>query len=223
MNKDVKKLLWVAVAVVVVIGGGWLAYNASQPQNLPKADPKLLTNDQSHTSAQGTRTYPVTLVEFGDYQCPACGFAEPIVEKILADNPNVKLVFRNFPLAMHQHAILAAEAAEAAGAQGKFWAMHNAISLNQDIWSQMANPLDAFVEIAKQLKLDVTKFKQDVTNNKFAAIINKDVQDGTAAGVHATPTFFINGRQYLGDLNYASLQAAVSEVLKEDSTQQKTN
>lgn len=220
MNKEFKKLLWIGLVVVVIIGGGIWAYNASQKPVQPTVDPKLLTTADSHTTETGTRTYAVTIVEFGDYQCPACAYAEPIMEKILKDNPQVKLVFRNFPLPMHEFSDLAAEAAEAAGAQGKFWEMHNAIYANQEIWVKMSTPLDAFAEMAKQLNLDVEKFKQDVQNKKFADRINKDRQDGIALGVQGTPSLFINGRQYIGGLDVNLIQLAIDQAQQESSTQQ---
>lgn len=221
MNKDIKKLIWIGAVALVVIGGGIFAFTATKPTtNLPKADPKLLIGTDSHTSEEGTRTYTGTIVEFGDYQCPACAYAQPIVKQVMAANPQIKLVFRNFPLPMHPFSSLAAEAAEAAGAQGKFWEMHDAIYLNQDLWVAMQTPMDAFVEMATKLNLDVEKFKQDVTNNKFADRINKDRQDGIAVGIQGTPTFFINGRQYTGGLNYATMQLAIDEMAKQTATQE---
>ena len=228
MTNDIKKLIWIGVAAIIVIAGGILAYNATKPpQILTQADPKLLSNENSHSTENGTLSYPVTMVEFGDYQCPACGYAQPIVEKVLADNPKVKLISRNFPLAQHQNALVAAEAAEAAGAQGKFWEMHKALYTNQDIWSTMATPMDAFVEMAKQLNLDVEKFKQDVQANKFADIITKDRNDGIALGINSTPSFFINGKLYMGGLSYVTMQAALNQAAgittdTQQTTQQST-
>lgn len=222
MKKELKKLLWVGLAAVVIIGGGILAYNAALPQNIPAADPNLLVKKDSHSTEQGARNYTITIVEFGDYQCPACGYVEPMIEKLLAEYPQAKLVFRNFPLPGHQNAMIAAEAAEAAGAQGKFWEMHNAIYLNQEIWSKMETPMDAFVEMAKKLNLDLEKFKQDVQNHAHVERINKDRDDGVALGVNSTPTFYINGRKYLGGNSYVTLKLAIDEALQAQATQQVT-
>ncbi len=222
MKKESKKLLWIGLVVVVIIGGGVWAYNANQQPVAvtPTVNGNLLINANSHSTDQGTRTYPVTIVEFGDYECPACGYAEPIVEKILPADPQVRLVFRNFPLPQHQFALIAAEAAEAAGAQGKFWEMHNAIYANQDVWTTMQTPMDAFVEMAKKLNLDVAKFTADVNSNKYADIITKDRQDGITLGVDSTPTFYINGRQYLGGLDYNTMQLAIQDAMAPSATQQ---
>ncbi len=219
MKKEIKKLVWVGVIAVVLIGGGILTYNATKPAE-KKIDSTILVRANSHTTEQGTRTYPVTIVEFGDYQCPACAYVEPMVEKLLSEYPEVKLVFRHFPLPGHQHAMLASRAAEAAGEQGKFWEMHAAIYLNQDIWSRMTDATDAFVEMAKQLNLDVEKFKTDIASDKYDDFIVNDRKDGIDAGVNSTPSFFINGRKYLGGNNYLTLKLAVDEALKEANTQQ---
>ena len=211
MKKNGKNLLWTGLAIIVVLSGGFLLWNASQNTTTKTTpDPKLLTNSSSHTTAQGTRIYPVTLVEFGDYQCPACGVAEIYVEKILAEDAKVKLVFRNFPLtSIHKNALLAAEAAEAAGDQNKFWEMHNAIYVNQALWSDSDQAMDIFVNIAQKLNLDVAKFTADVKANKFADIIKKDQADGEALGVNHTPTFYINGKEYTGPNSFDALKAAV--------------
>jgi len=221
MKKETSKMLWIGLIVLILVGGGIWAYSAAQaPTANQTADPKLLTNSGSHSSETGTRVYPVTIVEFGDYECPACAYAEPIIEKILTDDPQVKLIFRNFPLQQHPYALLAAEAAEAAGAQGKFWEMHNTIYANQDLWVKMQNPMDAFTEIAKRLNLDMDKFTSDVNNNKYADLISKDRQDGVALGVNSTPTFYINGRQYLGGLDYNTIQLAIQQAMRDGTTQQ---
>lgn len=218
MNKESKKLFWIAIVIIAILGGGFFAWSTSQTADNTLADAKLLMNSTSHTTEKGTRIYPVTLVEFGDYQCPACGFAEAIVEKILADNPKVKLVFRNFPLAMHKNALLAAEAAEAAGAQGKFWDMHNVLYINQDLWSSAEDPMAVMLEIAKKINVpDLEKFKADVTAKKFASVISKDQQDGNALGVNSTPTFYINGKKYTGKNSLENLQKAIDDAATKEA------
>lgn len=222
MKKEAKKMIWIAVVVIVLIGGGIYAWNASQssPTTNPVVAQNLLMNANSHTNEVGTRTYPVTLIEFGDYECPACGAAYPIVKQLVANNPQIKFVFRNFPLSQHPFAQIAAEAAEAAAAQGKFWEMHDAIYANQNIWVTMQSPLDAFVKMATELGLNVQQFQSDVTSNKYAAVINKDMADGNALGIYQTPTFFINGQMYVGPTDYNDLQQAVNQAQQESATQQ---
>lgn len=199
MSQDTKIILGIGLATVVLIIGGafWLGQSSSKSAvqtASSSADPKLLIRSDSHQTASGSAQ--PTIVEFGDYQCPACGQAEPIVEQ--ARKLNANFVFRNFPLPQHRNALISAEAAEAAGEQGKFWEMHDRLYQNQTEWSESTDALTIFTGYAKDLGLDTTKFKDEVTSNKFADQINQDKNDGLALGVDSTPTFFINGQKLVG-------------------------
>lgn len=195
MTKEVKILI--AIALVVVVGGVLLAIYANpQPQD-PGAvvDSQSLIRDNSHMS--GKASAKVNVVEFGDFQCPACGAAHPIFKQVMdayKDNPEVNFVFRNFPLdSIHPNAHIGAEAAEAAGAQGKYWEMNNLLYEKQSEWSTNPDPIEILVGYAKGLGLNVDTFRQAVSQRLYANIIKADYTDGEKAGVNSTPTFFING------------------------------
>jgi len=145
---------------------------------------------------QGNASAALELVEYGDYQCPFCGAAYPIIKKIqrtLGDN--LKFVFRNFPLAeMHPNAFNAAVAAEAAGLQGKFWKMHDIIYENQE-----ALAWDDLFAYAKSLGLDLERFKKDISKQEIADRVENDFEGGIRSGVNGTPSFYINGKKYNGD------------------------
>ena len=146
----------------------------------------------------GSPNAKVTVVEFGDYQCPACAYINPAVKQVIATygaNPNFNFVFRNFPLAQHRNAQLAAEAAESAGEQGKFWEMHDKIYEAQNDWAESGSALDMFTGYAQALGVDVNKFKQAIEQKKFDDVIRADARDGDTLGVNSTPTFFINGEK----------------------------
>lgn len=149
-----------------------------------------------HDHAQGADQAPLELVEYGDYQCSYCGEAYPLVKAAQqALGPNLKLVFRNFPLAdAHPHAQAAALAAEAAGLQNKFWEMHDALYTHQ-------GQLDAahLVGYAKSLGLNVEHFQRDSQKKTLAAKIEADLESGVRSGVNGTPSFFVNGQKYDGD------------------------
>lgn len=212
MKKESKTLLWI-VAVVVVVGIGFVL---SSNGSAPLANSELLVRADSHTTATGVYNYPVTLVEFGDYQCPACGFAEPLVEKLLTDYGNqIKLVFRHFPLSQHKNALLAAQAAEAAGEQGKFWEMHRLLYTNQSAWGESDQALSFFLQYADQLKLNKETFTNDLQTQKFLSKVQNDQKDGNSLNIDATPTFFMNGKKYAGNLNYPSLKNSIDQALKE--------
>jgi protein-disulfide isomerase len=138
---------------------------------------------------------PVTLVEYGDYECPYCGMAHPVVKRAQRELKNqLRFVFRNFPLAeAHPHARLAAQAAEAAGAQGKFWEMHDMLFEHQD-----ALEVEDLVGYATALGLDTQKFTRDLADGTYAKRVRDDFRSGVKSGVNGTPTFFINGARYDG-------------------------
>jgi protein-disulfide isomerase len=160
---------------------------------------KLKSPVDKHDFISGPEKAKITLVEYGDYQCPYCGQAYPIVKKIqekLGDD--LRFVFRNFPLAeMHPHAMNAAEAALSAGEHGKFWQMHDSLYEHQ-------NALDDkhLVQYAEELGLDTSKFKNDLLNQTYSSRIEEDFLSGVRSGVNGTPTFFINGIRYDGSFEF---------------------
>ena len=151
---------------------------------------------------QGSETAPLTLVEYGDYQCPYCAAAYVNVSLVQDQlGPRLRFVFRNFPLTqVHPLAEIAAEAAEAAGAQGKFWEMHDALYENQPALSPVL-----IVALAQGLGLDIERFNEDVASGRFRERVKRDFMGGVRSGVAGTPTFFINGERYEGGWDEASL------------------
>ncbi|MFL6255113.1 MAG: thioredoxin domain-containing protein [Pyrinomonadaceae bacterium] len=146
--------------------------------------------------SRGNASSRVTLEEFSDFQCPACGGLEPGLRRVMKDyEDRVHFVFRNYPLPMHKYAFIAARAAEAAGAQGKFWEMHDLIYDNQKEWSDSTEPRTQFDSYATRLGLDVQRFKADMERQDLADRIKADYGRGTTIGVKGTPTVFLNGRE----------------------------
>lgn len=137
----------------------------------------------------------LTIVEYGDYQCPHCGKAHPVIKEMMAElGSQIRFVFRNFPLSeMHPYAKSAALAAEAAALQGKFWEMHDAIFENQnslnDHW---------LLDMAQQLELDMDKFRSDLNDESIVDRVEGDFESGMMSGVNGTPTFFVNGQKFDG-------------------------
>jgi protein-disulfide isomerase len=164
--------------------------------------------------AQGLANAPVTLVEYGDYECPYCGEAYPVLKEVQKKmGNNLRFVFRNFPITQsHPHAFAAAEAAEAAGAQGKFWEMHDILYEHQEDLEPQA-----LVSYAKMLKLDMERFVKDVNAGTFAAKIKHDFQTGVMSGVNGTPSLFINGERYDGSVDAESLLEVLQAVTPKNS------
>jgi Na+/H+ antiporter NhaA len=160
--------------------------------------------DRDHT--RGPDDAPVTLVEYGDFQCPYCGQAEQVIRELLADHgDDVRYVWRHLPLNdVHPWAQLAAEASEAANAQGKFWEMYEMLLTHQG-----ALGLGDLEDYARQLELDVDRFLDELRRHEFALRVSEDVNSADESGVSGTPTFFINGRRHYGAYDVATLSAAV--------------
>jgi protein-disulfide isomerase len=149
--------------------------------------------------ARGGERAAVTLEEFSDFQCPACGGLDPGLRKISRDyGERVRWVFRNFPLTtIHKYAFISARAAEAAGAQGKFWEMHDILYDNQKEWVEASEPRDLFASYASRLGLDVQRFRADLERQDLAERIMADLNRGNSLGVRGTPTIFVNGRELM--------------------------
>ncbi|MGQ0714656.1 MAG: DsbA family protein [Gemmatimonadaceae bacterium] len=149
----------------------------------------------SHDHIAGPDEAPVTLVEYGDLECPYCRMAHPIVKAVRgALGPRMRFVFRHFPLKeIHPHAPHAAEAAESAGAQGKFWEMHDIIFENQHALED-----SDLIRYAKSLGLDGDRIAQDLAGGTYTKKVRDDFRSGVRSGVNGTPTFFVNGQRFDG-------------------------
>lgn len=162
---------------------------------------------------KGAQDGKLTLVAFEDFQCPACGVYDPLVRQVLQDNKNVlKFVFKHFPLTqIHPNALLAAKASEAAGLQGKFWEMHDMLYDKQADWSTGINARDVIMTYASILKLNTSKFNEDLNSKTLEEKVLADFKEGVALGVQGTPSFFLNGKKIE---NPASLEAFNTLILE---------
>jgi protein-disulfide isomerase len=170
----------------------------------PGAKLRVPVNDSDH--ALGPKEAPIELVEYGDFQCPHCRQAFPVLE-LLRENlgQEMRLVYRHFPIsASHLDATNAARAAEAASRQGRFWEMHALLFKNQE-----ALDPDSLNGYAAALGLDMEQWAGDLESETVAGKVNADFQGGVRSGANKTPTFFLNGYRYDGDLDYASLLEAM--------------
>jgi Na+/H+ antiporter NhaA len=154
---------------------------------------------------RGPADAPVTLVEYGDFECPYCGQAEPVIRELLSDFGDLRYVWRHLPLNdVHQHGQVAAEAAEAAAAQGSFWEMYDLLLAHQD-----ALTVRDLVRYAEELRLDVERFREALRKRKYAPRVAEDVDSADESSVSGTPTFFINGRRHYGAYDIPTLSAEV--------------
>lgn len=180
----------------------------------PSAPGKLLDEPVDVSSygspSKGPANAPITLVEFSDFQCPYCAVAIGELDRLLKEHSrDVKLVFKQYPLETHPQAALAAAAAIAADKQGKFWPMHDALFAHR---SDLSRP--AILELAKKNGLDLVKFQSDWDSTETREIVVRDVQDGDRVRVEGTPTVFVNGQRFNGQVTAENLGAIIDEALK---------
>ncbi|MCA1816168.1 MAG: DsbA family protein [Acidobacteria bacterium] len=223
--KKLPVLIIVVVLVAAVAGGVFLMQKPSggTPQPSPPgtqgaSSPARSAADEAPPAhVRGRQDAPVMFEEFADFQCPTCGAMHGVVKQLVEKYPNqVGVAFRDFPLReMHKHAAEAARAAEAAGMQGKFWEMHDMLYDKQAEWKDPDDARTIFVGYAKSLGLDVQRFANDMDSSVVAMRVLADERRGQALGVHATPTFFINGRelQFEQSNTLDKLSAAVDAAL----------
>jgi protein-disulfide isomerase len=216
VSRESKFMVGFLVVAVVVLVGLFVINNKPTTPATATTSAAKVNGNELHKTGTGTK---VTVVEFGDYQCPACSEVEPIIEKLTANYATkITFVFRNYPLSIHPNALAAAEAAEAASAQGKVWEMHNKLYAAQKDWADLssADALNTFVGYAESLGLDTTKFKSDVTNKAYASIISADKADGDALTLSGTPSFFINNTIFKPGFvpTYDELTKAIDADLK---------
>ena len=212
MSKETKIISGVGIVFFALFA--FLIYKTSSGTPT-SSDPALLIGPSSYMT--GTKVAKGNVDEFGDFQCTACAYANPIVQQLIKfykDNPNVNFVFRHFPLPQHSNAMISAEAVESAGAQGKFWEMLDLVYSGQNEWSGNPKALDVFVGYAQKLGLDTKVFADSISQNKFQNVSTKDRSDGQTLGVNSTPTFFINGEKLVGIPGSEEFKKKIDEKLQ---------
>ena len=219
MKRYLPFVIVVGVALVT-FGSGTMLYRAKRPQvkNIPESQSVAARGDAS-AHVRGNPDAPVTLEEFGDFQCPPCGQFAGFVEELLKEyDSRLRVVFRNFPLPAHEHAREAALAAEAAGFQGKFWEMHDTLYREQLAWSKAPNTRELFESYAGTLGLDLEQFKKDMESDKARERVDSDHALGDFLGVKVTPTLFINNRPVdPQEKTPEGVRAAIKAALEEKS------
>jgi protein-disulfide isomerase len=184
MKKYIAVLIIAGLLLIAVVAGVFLY--RSRGNNDIAAQPPIAASTPS----------VVTLEEFGDYQCPPCAQLHPTLKEIKQQfGPNLNFVFRNLPLTIHKNALIAAQAAEAARVQNRFWEMHDLLYQNQDAWKDDKNPKSRFVKYAGDLGLDTARFEQDLFSDQVRFRLQADLDAAARLGINGTPTILINGRQ----------------------------
>ena len=189
-----KRFLIVLLVCVLGLIGVYVATSKKDTNTSGKSDS---SNSKLSNNVMGANAKGVVLVEYGDFQCPACGAYFPIVKEVVDKYKNdIQFQFRNFPLQqIHPNARAAARAADAAAKQNKYWEMHDLLYEQQKTWEQSTAVNTIFEGYAKQLGLDIAKFKTDFASSAVNETINADLAEGQRLGVNSTPTFFLQGKK----------------------------
>lgn len=206
-----KKFTIITLLLSLAILGAGLLLTGSSTDNSQPADIQISESDWQ----KGPDEAQLTLVEYSDFQCPACAKYYPIVSRLLNDFDQLKVVYRHFPISqIHANAQLAAQAAEAAGRQGKFWQMHDKLFDFQTLWSESDDPEEQFISFAEDLELDVNQFKNDLKSDEIKSQVEEDYLSGRRLGVNSTPTFFLNGERLQNPANYEVFKSIIQSRLE---------
>lgn len=210
MNNNTKKELkfWsitigiIAVVIFVIIG---LASVGGNIQTAPETD------DQSKGDVQAS----ATLIEYSDFQCPACASYQPLLKQLEGEyGAKLRIIYRHFPLTtIHANAQLAAQASEAASLQGQFWNMHDILFDKQSEWSQAFSPMDKFIEYATLLNLDIEKFKTDINSQVVKEAVAHDAAGAAGLGLQGTPSFFLNGKKINNPQSYDEFKQLIDKKI----------
>lgn len=194
MPQQNKNILLGIVSILLVLGSLWVVWKMTSSPSAQKKDEVVqnITISPDET-IKGDMNAPITLVEYSDFQCPACKLYSTTVTSVIDANADVRLVYRHFPLDQHQNARKAAAAAEAAGKQKKFFEYHDMLFDTQDDWGTSKDAEKKFVEFAQKLKLNVDTFKKDMASKDIQSAVEADYQSGIQIGVDSTPSFYLEG------------------------------
>ena len=234
MRRFLPVIIILAVAIVTAATAGWFYHEKMRPDAVkpPRAlaterelapsstippdiaAPSEVTPVADSLHARGAADALVTLEIYGDFQCPSCAKTTALIDEIEQSyGSKLRVVFHEFPLKMHAHALEAAMAAEAAGVQGHFWEMHDALYKYQDVWSKASNPGRFFGAYAETMGLNAEQFQTDLQSAQIKSLIMTQGDAGVARGVRNTPTLFINGQEVKGVFDPVILRAAIDAAL----------
>ena len=231
-NNTAVPVIIIGLVLVAVIGGAWYLYSQSKPATNANAKPgstpvkSATVNPNAPVGATppnmlGSPTAAVTVEEFADFQCPTCGSVHPIMKEIQSTyGSKIRFVFREFPLPMHDKGYDAAVAAEAAGLQGKFWAMQDQLFTNQQSWSGAgANAREIWAGYAQKIGLDVQQWQSDMSGIAAKSRVDQDLQRGKALNISSTPSILVNG-ELSPELTVAGIRRLIDAKLQEAAAAQ---
>ena len=219
------KFLVVGVIIALAVGVFWLMYRGGGSEDTTPAEtPEVLSPDEvsPEDHVKGPEDAVVTLVEYGDFQCPACGSYHPIIKQLSDEfSEDLKVVFRHYPLnSIHRHAQIASQAAEAAAQQGYFWEMHDILFERQTDWANVRDPRSLFLEYADELTLNTEQFEAYMNSAEAKAAVDADYDGGFAAGINSTPTFFVNGSKLSNPQGLEPFRQLIQQIIDTEKSEE---
>ena len=216
------KLQKIVIGLLILAGLGYGGYRFFQWINAPQPE---VTQTEIEVAGdewiKGNPEASITLVEYSDFQCPACKNYFPLVKRLSEELPDgLRIVYRQYPLtSIHRNAMDAAKASEAAGKQGKFWEMHDLLFENQDTWAADSSPKDKFEGYASEIGLDIEKYKADYDSDEVKDAVNEDITTANRLGLSSTPSFTLNGRKIENPNSYDVLKQLIEDEIQGYSIQ----
>jgi len=213
------KTTFISLVVLGVVGGGIFALAKYDGGGSGSGTALLVDAVVADDHTKGNLESPVVLVEYSDFQCPACGAYYPLVHQITDEfGDKITFAYRHFPLAqIHPNAELAARASEAAEIQGKFWEMHDMLFEHQRDWSDSRDAETIFASYAEELGLDKAKFLEDIDSSDVKARVRRDMESGNSMRIPGTPTFFLDGVQIQNPRSYDEFRALINSEIEKNS------
>lgn len=211
-----KNLIVFGLVIAVAAGAGYYFFFAPEQPEAPEQRSSAFSIDAlaENDHVKGVRDAKTILIEYSDFQCPACAAYQPMVKQIAQDfEGKVAIAYRHFPLQQHKHARIAAYAAEAADKQNKFWEMHDMIFETQKEWSSQSDARDIFIGYAEKLELDRAQFVADIDSEGIAKKVNEQYNSGIKVKVDGTPMFFLNGKKLATPRSYDDFKTMIEEAL----------
>lgn len=206
----------IIIAITTLVWAGFLASKSDGAAPAVNSGIEITTKPAERTEngwTKGNKEAKGELVEFADFECPACAQYEPVLNQLLNDVPELKLTYKHYPLPQHTRAPAAAVAAEAAGEQGKFAEMASILYRKQSEWQTKENN-EVFIEYAKSLNLDIDKFKSDLERSDLKLRVENNNNEAKSRNLNATPTFFLNGKEFQFSNSYEEVVARIKEAIK---------
>lgn len=204
-------IFWIIFVVVLALIVWGLIAAMNKESTGPKLEAPAPISAADHV--RGPENAPVALIEYSDFQCPACQAYYPLIERVLASSTvPIRMVYRHFPLPQHKNATIAAQASEAAAMQGKFWEMYGMLFISPAEWTELADPRDVFAGYAQRIGINVTKFKADMDGAVAKEIVQRQLAEGQSIGINQTPTFFLNGKMVENPQGYDQFEKAIQSA-----------